>query len=298
MVSDTLGERIENRNRRAGLHSSSAVVGAILVVAFVLGFSLVLVVFRPETDAVAASVPATVPAVPVEDAEGAASVDTDSGDGTSEDAIADADLPPEVPPGKIPDGVQVQGVRYFKCWDADGQERRDAACGELEVLEKRFSSRLYVVDKCARQFAGDTPEGILSLGGNIDFPKHDISFWAGPSSDLQGARQIGSCVRRGLAGLPLYDMNQKYDKYRVFFTVTFDDPEKLAKKIKKMRRRGRPVKVVKDHVRIRREPLTGFVFGKLGSDTEVTLIRRQDDWCHVITPNDNPGWMICDALEI
>jgi hypothetical protein len=214
------------------------------------------------------------------------------------DLSDDAELPPTVPPGKTPDGVMITGALYLKCFESDGTVHKNDACDTLDVFEKRFATRLYVVDKCAREIVGGAPEGILSLGVNIDIPQKDLGFWAGPSSALENAPQIGSCVRRELAGLPIHDISAKYSRYRLFFTIAFENPEKRARKIKKLKRRGRSARVVMDHVRVRREPEDGYAFGKLSRDEEVILIQRKKEWCRVITPNDNDGWMICEALEV
>lgn len=209
----------------------------------------------------------------------------------------EAERPPEVPPGKTPTGLGITGVLYLKCFGSDGTVYKGEACGTIDTFVKRFSTRLYVVDRCARQILESQPEGILSLGANVDLEKKEVGFWAGPSSTFEGAPRIGSCIRRELSGLPLYGIDGKYSQYRLFFTVEFEDPQKLAKRIKKLKRRGRVVSVVMDHVRIRHAANDGFPFGKLGIDSQVTLVKRKDDWCHVVTPNDNEGWMICDALE-
>ena len=28
------------------------------------------------------------------------------------------------------------------------------------------------------------------------------------------------------------------------------------------------------------------------------LLKKKDGWCNIITPNQNEGWMICNALEL
>ena len=54
--------------------------------------------------------------------------------------------------------------------------------------------------------------------------------------------------------------------------------------------------VIKDHVRVRKQPKNGTVFGKISSGNQVRLIDEKDGWCRVVTPNNNKGWMICDSL--
>ena len=273
-------------------------MGLSMISAFTLGFALVfLLTDRGENRPPASDVVTTL-STGASSVAGSAPAEEEEETETDTAVENDADLPPEVPPGRTPDGIMVTGVLYLKCFDSNGTMYKTDACGELSILERRFSSRLYVVHKCAREIAGETPEGLLSLGVNVDFAQKEIGFWAGPSSEIEGAKQIGSCVRRELAGLPIYDIDAKYARYRLFFSVSFDDPMKLAQKIKKLKRRGRTVRVVLDHVHIRRAPEDGYAFGKLSSDSEVTLVNRKDDWCRVITPNDNEGWIICEALDV
>jgi hypothetical protein len=284
-----------------GPRLSLALTAALLVGSFALGFVLVIVFSRTE--------PVYTPA-PLPKAQGFAggekvatekinAPETDSGRaGDADKGEIEANAPPEVPPGKIPDGVSISGVLYLKCWDSRGVLYKGAACDALEILEKRLSTRLYVVDRCARRHGGQGVEGTLSLGMNVIFSKNDLSFWAGPSSTLEESRQIGTCVRRELAGLPLYEINHKHDKYRIFFSIAFEDPEKQARRIKKLKQKGRLVDVTKDHVRVRKAPEDGYPFGKVSTDTRVTLVERKDAWCRVITPKENEGWMICDALDI
>ena len=42
---------------------------------------------------------------------------------------------------------------------------------------------------------------------------------------------------------------------------------------------------------------TGEVIGKIGKDNQVKLLKKKGDWCQVMTPNNNEGWMICEALS-
>jgi uncharacterized protein YgiM (DUF1202 family) len=62
-------------------------------------------------------------------------------------------------------------------------------------------------------------------------------------------------------------------------------------------KKGKVVDVIKDHVRVRKEPVSGKVFGKINSGNQVRLLGEKNGWCQVITPNNNKGWMICDSLK-
>jgi hypothetical protein len=75
-----------------------------------------------------------------------------------------------------------------------------------------------------------------------------------------------------------------------------DEAQRLE--LKKLKRSGRTVDVVKDNVRVRNRPGDGLVLGKVSSHHQVTLIKHRDEWCRVITPNNHQGWMICDALAL
>ena len=185
---------------------------------------------------------------------------------------------------------------YLKCWDSAGTLYRSPGCDSLEILERRFATRLYVLDKCKRRHLGDTAEGKLSLGLQVDFESPSISFWAGPSSEIENAKLIGTCARRELAGLPIGEIDHRFVKYRLFYTVVFRDPEQVRKERERKLSRGRTVDVAKDHVRVRQTPEDGYVMGKVSTGTRVILLRRDGQWCHVITPSNKEGWMICDAL--
>ena len=223
---------------------------------------------------------------------------------TAGEATNEGDAPPEVPPGKTPDGVVIDGKAfYLKCWGADGIEHTGADCDRLTILEKRFSTRLYLVDKCREQNAGKDSHGKLSVAGEVDFSKMKISFWNGASSSINKSSEIGSCMRESLSGLPIHGIDHKFARYRLFFTVLFGDvaQKKEADEAKKAAKyvagKGQLVDVVKDRVRVRSAPVDGDIIGKISSGNQVRLIKKKGGWCNIITPNKNEGWMICDALD-
>jgi hypothetical protein len=232
-------------------------------------------------------------------------------------AASEGDAPPEVPPGKTPDGMLLDGdAFYLKCWDDAGVERKGADCDRLDVFEKRFATRLYVVDKCRVEAASASAEGKLSVAAEIDFQSSKVSFWNAPSSDLPNAAQIGSCLRGALSGMPIQGIEHKFARYRIFFTVLFGKvAAKKAAADKKVEEKavdkagektegkppagkGKLVEVKKDNVRVRKAPVDGEIIGKIGQGNQVRLLKQKDGWCQVVTPSGNEGWMICDALGL
>jgi hypothetical protein len=268
----------------------------LLVGSYAFGFVLVVSFYRPVVTP--APVVVQIPRVDSGAPDGGVCADRTSEAVQSAD-FHEGEAPPEVPPGRTPRGVVIADApRYLKCWDQGGTLHRFPACDSLELLEKRLGTRLYVLDRCKRRHAGDEAEGELSLGMQVDFAERAISFWSGPSSTVEEANAIGTCVRRDLAGLPIHEIEHKFERYVAFFTVIFRDPERLEQELRQKRRRGRVVDVVKDHVRMRKEPVNGYVFGKISSGNSVHLLEKKNEWCRVITPGDREGWMICDALDL
>ena len=324
------------------------------VLSFVLGFGLVIFFLSPkdETSADEVAAPAAeapeeasavadegVPSAPVAAAEppsgyapsaatenplmaglaeskGDDDNDENGENGNNDNQLADeADAPVEVPPGKTPEGLTLDGnAFYLKCWDSDGQESPGSACDPLSVLEKRFSTRLYVIDKCKQTHAGAAATGKLSIGMEVNFADNSVSFWNGASSTLENAAKVGTCLRNDLKGLPIHSVNHKYTRYRLFFTVVFGkgaagtgttpppvasedakttSPDKPAPKLTK----GKTVEVVMDHVRVRKTPVDGAPIGKISAGNQVTLLGQKGEWCRVLTPNGNEGWMICESLK-
>ena len=299
------------------------------LVSFVLGFGLVIFFLGPRNEAIdpdmaeallsedtegkAAKVEPAPEGVPPAEGEGyavkqeenplMADLGDNSGNAQPDDQSADnSEAPPEVPPGRTPDGVTLDGdAFYLKCWDNEGQESPGSACDPLAVLEKRFSTRLYVVHKCREQHASGK-EGKLSLGIEVDFGEDSLSFWNGASSTLENAARIATCLRGELSGLPLHSINHKFSRYRLFFTVVFGKTSEKpsTKEVSKPTRKqpdGKMVNVLMDKVRVRKSPVDGAVIGKINSGNEVKLIGKKGEWCQVLTPNNNEGWMICEALE-
>jgi hypothetical protein len=298
---------------------------ALAVVSFVAGFALIFFLLKPDSPK---APPAEIPPAPVAGEPAPAEVATPAVEPAAPDAAVlpsevpaevaseEADTAPEapdsgnaaaeVPPGKTPGNIAIDGdIFYLKCWDASGVEHKGADCDKLDVLEKRFATRLYVIEKCRSEAAPKSTEGKLSVASEVDFSGGRISFWSGPSSDIAGAQAIGQCLRTSLAGLPIHGITSRYTRYRIFFPVVFGKPAAKPaaatapeKTGETGRRKGRTVEVVMDKVRVRRTPVDGEIIGRIGKGNQVTLINQKDGWCNVITPGGNEGWMTCDALAL
>jgi hypothetical protein len=162
-----------------------------------------------------------------------------------------------------------------------------------------MSTRLYKITECKKRYEKDAL-GSLSLGAFVDFNKMTIKFWSRPSSTFEHSEEIGKCIKRELAGLPLYSIEHNYDQYRLFLTVDFIDYKKRAAELALKKRRSKLVPVIKDKVNIRMAPVDGASIGRISSDSRVYLLKRdkKTGWCRIITPKDNEGWMICDALGL
>jgi hypothetical protein len=286
---------------------------ALMIVSFVVGFTLVILFLRPDSgddepgDLSAEPPVQTPPGVagePAAEPQRYAPTRAGTETATSADGADERDAPPPVPPGRTPEGVALDGSAfYLKCWDADGVESPGASCGQLGIFEKRFGTRLYVVSQCVKRQTDGPAEGKLSVGVEIDFNQMSLTFWNGASSTLAGADKIAGCLRSELAGLPIDGFKHKYDRYRLFFTVLFGPRAVEVREQAKIPvaspddlKKGRQVDVIKDRVRVRRAPKDGAVFGRISSGNQVRLLKEEAGWCKIITPNNNQGWIICDAL--
>lgn len=289
------------------------------LLSYLLGFGIVLafhVINTPEpAPAIAHSQEPCAPPAPAAPATQAttdsdSSVDEETGtesagdDTNLDNRIAAAEMPPEVPPGRTPPNIRLDGeALYHKCWTSEGELIPGEQCDRLRVFEKRLENRLYIIDRCRKDHLGEDALGLLSLGAEIDWSGPSVSFWAGPSSTLPNIRAIAACLRDELAGIPLYEIDHKYEKYRLFFSVNILDQEKMLHQLaeedpKVNARKNKQVKVNLDRVNVREEPVDGPSIGKINAGNLVILLGRKNDWCHVLTPGGNKGWMICEALDL
>ncbi len=220
------------------------------------------------------------------------------------------DSPPEpeqAPPGETPPGVKLgDKIVYTKCWDKNGLQHPGNKCDKLDPLIDRFSKRLYIVDQCRKAAARHRSIGHLRLGIEVDLTRRIMSIWNGSGSDIDNAVQITACLKEKLRTLSLDGLDSQFARYHVSVTVHFETIRKPHPRLRQhideptaeQARQGRNVQVTKDHVRVRKQPVDGKIIGKISSGNYVILLEQQDDWCRVLTPRGNAGWMVCWALAL
>jgi hypothetical protein len=192
------------------------------------------------------------------------------------------------------------------CWDKSGLEHDSSQCDELADIQKLFDDRLYIVRKCIDEESSSDAYGKLSVAAEIDFDHSSISFWNGASSEISKADEVIKCLRDKLSGFPLNKIDHDFSRYRIFFTLKAGTEKETSNGENTVQisdkpaddRGGEIVPVIKDKVRVRKSPVTGEIIGKISSPNKVSLLKQDGEWCNIITPNNNTGWIICDALDI
>ena len=279
------------------------------VVSFISGFALIFFFLRP-------SAPEVNPDELPPDSRAPIPADADTPDTPPPSSSASTGKnsgKPSLPPGETPAGVSQTGdPHYLKCWDNTGIESDGTKCDRLLKLENRFTERLYVVDECKNKMAGDAAGGKLVVASEVNFDTGNISFWNGAASDIRSASDIGDCLRERLSGLPIESIDHDFSRYRIYFSVEFGAPPAPAAVAdaagdpamdftsgpsEPPPGSGKMVDVIKDRVRVRKAPVNGEPIGKISSGNKVRLLKQQNGWCNVVTPNNNEGWMICTALQ-
>lgn len=273
-------------------------------ISFVAGFALIFFFLRPSApDIPANELPQTASDLSAQ-GEGAETPNTPA----PKESPKTSSVAP-VPPGETPDGLSQSGQpHYLKCWDKTGIETDGNKCDRLIKLENRFTERLYVVNECTNEHSGDHASGKLVVACEVNFHNKTISFWSGASSNVRNASDIGDCLRNKLAGLPIEAIGHNFSRYRIYFPIEFSTA-KMDVAISDTQKpstgasvppsgAGRLVNVIKDRVRVRKTPVNGAPIGKISSGNQVRLLKQQGEWCHIVTPNSNEGWMICNALQI
>ncbi len=215
-----------------------------------------------------------------------------------------------VPPGETPPGVALETKYTIRsCWDDSGLEYDEAVCDRLEDFMERLSHRLYIFDGCRRRASGEYNTGRLNLGAEIDFTRSKSSFWHRSESELRGAEKVVECLKDELRELSLTGLKHRYARYQLTFDVVFSTPKVVHRSLERnahvVEQRAAPeeqinrgVAVIKDRVRVRRQPVDGEIIGTISTGSNVALLDHEGGWCYVRTPRGNVGWMVCWALEL
>ncbi len=233
----------------------------------------------------------------------------DEQEGVSEiDPVPPAAGGPVVPPGVTPSGVRLEDAEGMsKCWAADGLERSGQQCDRLNGLTRRLEERLYVIDLCRQQAPGVGHLGTLELGLEVDFATGAVSFWSGAASQLRDAALIVGCVRQALKQFPLDGINHEFIRYQTSYSILFERPRRVLPQVtsaskmedlKALVSAGQFVNVVRTRVRVRKAPVDGEIIGLISAPVRVTLLEQDGEWCRVLTPRRNIGWMVCWGLDL
>jgi hypothetical protein len=213
----------------------------------------------------------------------------------------------EIPAGETPAGVALDGeIAPEKCWDSSGLEQRADNCDALKSLETRLLERLYIMDQCRMQAAGENAVGGLDLGMEVDFAKPGLSFWGKPSSKLTRAVETAACIKDRFKNLRFPRENPRFVRYQYSLTIRFFD-ERLEREPSQIEAsqvivpdtaKGSYVSVVRDRVRVRKKPVDGEILCKISSGSRALLFDRQGEWCFIRTARGTAGWMVCWALGL
>ncbi len=297
---------------KSGLKKELVKTFAIALASFVTGFAIIFFFLKPSSPDVSAEEAAPEAPLPSTPAANVAPA-------VPEPSVTAAPAAATIPEGEIPADTRREGdPLYLKCWDDSGIERDGAECDRLDALTTRFDGRLYVVARCRDEHAGAGTAGRLQVAAEVDFAQNTVSLWNGAASDIRNARDIGDCLRTALSGLPIDGIAHRFSRYRIYFPVAFgpppapavsaepsataeadDDPTATTVPSAPPAGEGRVVAVTKTKVRVRKEPdANAEAIGTISAPNQVRLVKQDGDWCNVVTPNSNNGWMICSALSL
>lgn len=204
-----------------------------------------------------------------------------------------------------------------RCWSADGTELPGHQCA-APALTAALAEELYrALDACRRAVAGEGARGVLALGVEASLDRGRTSLWLEPGADLAQSQDIIECVRLPW-GANLRGIQVPQARYHIALRLVFppESPVLVASDAAGVAKlepsqtdatavsatpeattRGELVPVISQRVRVRRQPSEeGEVIGRISSPAEVVVLERQGDWCRVMTPNRNEGWMVCWTL--
>ena len=225
-------------------------------------------------------------------------------------ASSDSGSSPSIATGTA-EGAEFISWLYRKCWDTEGRERHAEACDRLPKLEQRIDDRMATIGSCKKEFSGAGTAGLLDLMIEIDIRTDLVSVWNGVDSTLPFANPTVGCVAKALRHMPLSALAAPFERYQMETTIEFKRPEKQTHEqpvhhatedlAADLRIAGIPAVVKNDKVRVRKSPVDGEIIGLISAGNTVSIIEQtmKDDaeWCRVLTPRKNIGWMVCWSLE-
>jgi hypothetical protein len=154
------------------------------------------------------------------------------------------------------------------------------------------------VIECYRRLS-TAESGIISLAVDVTFPaspdagegdEGSSRFWSGDSSTLPHAESVVACVRSRIETLPLSGIQHEWQRYSVFFPISFTtepgagDPES--------------VELLLDRVRLRERPVDGKIIARLKRGEPLRILQTDDGWVKVRTADRREGWIYSDAITL
>lgn len=183
---------------------------------------------------------------------------------------------------------------YHRCWsegEADAGSVEGDRCGRLPPLERYVASRISLAERCRDQSSRPVAEGSLSLGVELDFASGRLRTWSGPSSTLENAQEVATCIRRGLDAEVTEAWPHRFARYRVFFTFRFGEEVEAA-----AADAGAPTRLKLDRVRLRERPEKGRILARLREGELVYELEHEGGWVRIRTADGREGWVFEPAI--
>jgi hypothetical protein len=184
---------------------------------------------------------------------------------------------------------------------------RDAADHRLNQCDKPgFDSvandRLRALTACE---AAGTPNGILSIGFDLDFDKKKIRrLLRGKSTTLDDSKAdaLLECAKQEFMSATLEGVTHSHPYYLVFYTVRFNPPGVPAgagETADPVIETSGSATVIWNSARLRATPEDGEVKATVVYGTKVIVTGRQGDWYRVkYDPKGSEGWVHKNALAL
>ncbi|MCU0662534.1 MAG: SH3 domain-containing protein [Myxococcota bacterium] len=217
----------------------------------------------------------------------------------------------------VPDAGQSQAKPSFKaslaapvevtrCWTTDGTEMSRFDCDTPAFVSPWVDELYGAVDACRLSGRGESSRGVLLLGVEADLLRGRSSAWLEPGSTLESAADIALCLRNQMPAPPVGAIGDRV-RYQLALSFVLPAPLPLpqpmtedaapANSLGLAFPAGELAAVTSEKVRVRKQPTeNGEVIGKISPPAQVLVLERNEQWCRVITPNRNEGWMVCWAL--